>query len=308
MTPLNLGRIHVQRILCPVDLSATSRRALDHARQLAGWYDAELTVLFVRRFEMPPSDFPGGAWAGPPPGVVEPETVLEELRRFSGADSDGSPSIRCEVREGPPVPGIVQAATDIKADLIVLGTHGRSGFDRLMLGSIAEAVLRKAPCPVMTIPPHSSVKPTAHHRRLLAAIDFSPASEHAADYALSLAREDEALVTLLHVNEWPAYPPTWYESAVKTDALRKAVMETAEVELRRLVPDEPEWCRLERRVVTGRAHEEIVRVAHEGAYDLIVMGRHGRAVIAHTLFGSTVNQVVRHADCPVLSVPGRPGE
>jgi nucleotide-binding universal stress UspA family protein len=164
-------------------------------------------------------------------------------------------------------------------------------------------VLRKAPCPVLTIPPKSATQSSVRYRQIVCATDFSPASRVALDYALSLAQADDARLCLLYVNEWPVYPPTWYESAVKTDALREAVLNSARAELARAVPDSArEWCRIEERVVTGRPHEEIVGVAGELQADLIVMGVHGRAVLTHAIFGSTTNQVVRHATCPVLSV------
>lgn len=297
--------LEMERILCPVDLSEVSRHALDHARALATWYGARLTVLHVRPPVLRTLDFPAGAIADPLVEQPDPDAVLAELQTFSQepAGQTGSPS--CVVVEGAPVTRILEFADKEKADLIVLGTHGYRGFDRLMLGSVTESVLRKARCPVMTIPPRASGLGAVNYRRLLCATDFSPASRLGFDYALTLAQERESDLCLLHVNEWPSYPPTWYESADRTDALRKAVIDAAHLELQQAVPESARnWCRIEELVVIGRPHEEIVRVAHERQSDLIVMGVHGRGALTHAIFGSTTNQVVRHAECPVLTVRG----
>jgi nucleotide-binding universal stress UspA family protein len=252
---------------------------------------------------MPPTDFPGGSIAGPAPSGVEPEVVQKALETFAGSDPADPQSLQCRVAEGPTVTEILRIAAEEASDLLVIGTHGRRGFDRLLLGSVAEAVLHKAGCPVLTVPAAAPAAAPALPRRLLVAIDFSPASALGLEYALSLAEEGQSDLCVLHVNEWPAYPPTWYESAAKTEALRQAVIDGAREELRRMVPAEArDWCRIEELVVTGKSHEGIVQEAREHRSDLIVMGVHGRAALSHLILGSTANQVVRHADCAVLTV------
>jgi nucleotide-binding universal stress UspA family protein len=103
---------------------------------------------------------------------------------------------------------ILEEAQLMAADLIVLGTHGRSGIDRVLLGSVTEKVLRKATCAVMTVPPADhTAAPARAGRTIICAVDFSPASIKALSYALSLGQEFEATVLLTHIIDWPANWP-----------------------------------------------------------------------------------------------------
>jgi nucleotide-binding universal stress UspA family protein len=205
------------------------------------------------------------------------------------------------VDEGNPARRILEHARTLPADLIVMGTHGQGGFERLVLGSVAERVLRKATCPVLTVPPRvegGSRLPFAH---LLCPIDFSDSSIAALQFAFSLAQESSARLTLLHVFEWPAN-----ESA-------RRVLETSEfsrqweIETRQrlegLIPaDAHNWCAPEPKLELGKAYQQILSVAASEQVDLIVMGVGDRNMVDLTLFGSTTNQVVRRAACPVLTL------
>jgi nucleotide-binding universal stress UspA family protein len=204
------------------------------------------------------------------------------------------------------VPMILKEARTMHADLIVIGTHGRSGFDHLLLGSVTEKVLRKAECAVMTVPPaDSTAAPAREARTIVCAVDFSPASLRALDYALSLAQELPATLSLIHVFDWPAGRPIPRGVELETVAYRGKAQEDTRARLHALVPDDARaWCETEELVTVGRPHEEIVRHARERDADLIVMGVHGRSSLDVALFGSTVNQVIRHASCPVVTVRG----
>lgn len=138
--------IHITRILCPVDFSEFSRRALDRAIAMATWYESELTVLRVFG-SVPASDLPAVALK-----EVNRERLMTEMRRFVG-QTPPDLSINLLVREAPDVRHEILAQADaLGADLLVIGSHGRSGFERLLLGSVTEKVMRKAPCPVMVVP------------------------------------------------------------------------------------------------------------------------------------------------------------
>ena len=111
------------------------------------------------------------------------------------------------VEVGQAIPHILSAAAVTHADLIVLGTHGASGFEHLLLGSVTEKVLRKAPCPVLTVPPRAHNTSALPFKKILAAVDFSDSSLAALGAALSVAQEADAQLTILHVLDWPEFEP-----------------------------------------------------------------------------------------------------
>src|SRR5688500_17795398 len=175
--------IEIRRILCPVDFSDYSRRALDHAIAIARWYGSTVTALHVV------SPAPAAGY-GPGPGTFPPMVLtavhrahlLAETRAF--VEAEGAPGVGTEavVREGQTAAEIVDQATGMNADLLVIGTHGRSGFERLLLGSVAEKVLRKARCPVLTVPgrlPDAVPAGPGLFKRILCAVDFSESSMNA---------------------------------------------------------------------------------------------------------------------------------
>lgn len=294
--------VRLTAILCPVDLSECSRHALDHALALARSYHAHLTVMEVSWPFIPPMAYPAAAGVFPAPMAVagDIDELREGLRRFAAHGVEAGVEMDLQVREGAVVPTILEEAHRIGADLIVMGTHGRSGFDRLLLGSVTEKILRKAECAVMTVPPADQTKAPARSRRtIVCAVDFSPLAARAVDYALSLAQELQARLLLIHAIEWPPERPMSSSDEREIDALRVA----ARQKLHALVPDEARaWCETEEVAALGRAHEEIVRMARERDADLIVLGIHGRSAFNVVLFGSTANQVVRNATCPVVTV------
>jgi nucleotide-binding universal stress UspA family protein len=295
--------ITIKRILCPVDFSPFSRRALDHAAVLAHWYEAELTVLHVSP-SMPTILGLEPAVSAATLAPYDRETLGRELQQFVGDTAKAKPAPQLLIRSGPPAATILDRATELRADLVVLGTHGRTGFERFMLGSVTEKIVRKAPCPVLTVPSRAAGDPEKPlFARILCGVDFSEASGHAAQYALRLAQEARGRLTMLHVVEWlpddsfakhPGFDVGHYRRSLLTDA-RSRVDE--------LVPPEARnWCDPETRVVCGKPYQEILRVAQNDAADLVVLGVHGRGAVDRMLFGSTTQQVVRQALCPVLTI------
>ena len=145
--------------------------------------------------------------------------------------------------------------------------------------------------------------PVLPYNTILCAVDFSPASTKALSYALSLAQEAAATLVLLHVTQWPTPQQIGSDSSLAAAALADSVRHEAEHKLREAVPAAArEWCEARELVTSGRPHEDIVETAAQEHADLIVMGVHSRAAALTTFFGSTANQVVRHARCPVLVV------
>jgi nucleotide-binding universal stress UspA family protein len=300
--------IEFARILAPVDLSELSVRALAHAGAIAAWYEADLTVLHVVPTFEAMEVQEGGLFA--PVRVVYPvprDQVLEQLRKALTVVSIPAGKVTLAAEAGEPAATIVDQAVATAADLVVMGTHGRSGFDRLLLGSVAEKVLRKAPCPVLTVPPNapSSPPPAVAFRQILCPMDFSSAAMQAFGFALDLARRSNASVTLVHALEWLPEEEPLELAHYTVPEYRQAMARTARERLQALVAREsgtgPDPAIV---VVPGHAHREILRVAGERAADLIVMGAQGRGGPVTASFGSTTQQVVRQAPCPVLTVRG----
>jgi len=295
--------LHIRRIVCPVDFSPISKRALDHAAVIARWYEAELVVLHVVPFMPTLFGFPAAVNTAAV-AAADADAVIPELTRFVEQAEAAVSATETIVRSGSPAAEILRYAAESEADLLVLGTHGRTGFERFMVGSVTEKVLRKAPCPVLSVPPHCEGQPERPvFGRILCGADFSEASDHASGYALSLAQEANGQLTLLHVVDWmpdknlakyPAFDPAAY---------REVVMREARRQLEALVPEEARnWCEPDLRISCGKPYREILRIAAEDQADLIVLGTHGRGPIDRMLFGSTTQHVVRQALCPVLTV------
>jgi nucleotide-binding universal stress UspA family protein len=298
--------IAIHRVVCPVDFSDASRGALDHAAALARWYEARLVALHVVPLVPSTLTFPPAISAA----TLEPiphELFHDELRRFVAPVAELVPA-ETVVVSGDPARTILEQAQGTEADLLVLGTHGRSGFERLVLGSVAEKVLRSAACPVLTVPPAAAQAAPASrppYRRILCPVDFSTTAERALRYAMSLAEEAKARITVLHVLEWFPEQEIREHRHFDVPEYRRFLEEDARRRLAEAVPEEARtWCEPVERVGTGKAYREILRVAVEEGSDAIVMGVHGRGA-AHLFFGSTANHVVRQATCPVLTVRGR---
>lgn len=289
-------RLHVERILCPTDFSDYSVRALGYAATLAKRLEARLSVLHVMPNVV-------AATGGPyfPATQQMRERAASELHAFTEPARTAGAVVAPELREGEVWREIQAMAAELPADLIVMGTHGRSGFEQFLLGSVTEKVLRRSSCPVLTVC-HVAERPRgepALFRRILCATDFSASSPLTIAFALSLAAEQQAELTLLHVLEGLQL----YRAAPEFGPLNRQLEEAARQQLEASVASAArDWCTVQHRVTVGRAHSEIVRVARDQDADLIVMGTHGHSSIASLFFGSTSYHVVRGAGCPVLTV------
>jgi nucleotide-binding universal stress UspA family protein len=293
--------IRIAHVLCPVDFSDISQHALEHAAAIARWYEARLTLLYVFS-NFPVMDVPPLVLKAP-----ERERLLAGLRGMAAAVPREVP-VDCRIEEAPYVHEEILAQLDAThADLLVLGTHGRSGFQRLFLGSVTEKVIRKTTCPTMVVPPRAPHVPAGapvQFRRILCPVDFSESALDALAYAINMAEEADAQLTLLHVVEFS--PPLTEVPLLPAPDLTR-VREAAAAEARRkmhaLIPESARtYCTVETAVVEGRAYREIHRHAIEHQCDLIVMGVHGRGALDLLVFGSTTHHVIRASACPVLIV------
>jgi nucleotide-binding universal stress UspA family protein len=303
--------IDIRRILCPIDFSDHSRRALDHAIAIARWYESTVSVLHVF------SPAPVAAF-GPGSVVFEPivltavdrDQLLAATTAFAKAESAPGVAIEAVVREGNTASEILQQATSIEADLLVIGTHGRSGLERLLLGSVAEKVLRKASCPVMTVPrrlPDAVPAGPVVYKRILCPVDFSESALRALKYATSMAQEADGQLTVLHVvahefEHTADRTSMVYEAGMTIGDLLKEREDALQRRLQEVVAGAPEFCRVESLTTHGKPWREVLRVAAEEQSDLIVMGVQGRGAADILFFGSTTQHVVRDASCPVLTL------
>ena len=295
--------LQLDRILSPVDFSSNSKRALDHAAVMARWYEAELVALHVVPLLPTVFGFPSPVAMGTDPATSE--AVARELSGFVAEAATVVKTVTPVVREGSPAVEILHYAAENDVDLVVLGTHGRSGFERFMLGSVTEKVVRKAPCPVLTVPRHCEGQPERPvFQRIVCGIDFSTAAERALEHALSLAQEANARLTLLHVVDWMADADLGRYPQFDAAGYRRMVMRDVRERLEGLVPAEArDWCDLDVRVACGKPYRELLRFAETEAMELIVLGVHGAgAIVDRMLFGSTTQHVVRQAACPVLTI------
>jgi nucleotide-binding universal stress UspA family protein len=287
-----------RKLLCPVDFSPGSQHALQVATRMAREADAELVL--VHAWYVPPAAF-GGEY--PIPIDLVQEVVADVQRRLAAATDDatrlGAPRVTSRVLHGVPWDQIVEAAReDPPVDLIVMATHGRSGLARVLLGSVAEQVIRHAPCSVLAARAPGGVQP---FRKVLCPIDFSEESRHALARVAELAVPGGAGITLLHV----------IEPAITLSNLPMGENNLPAVD-RRVAGELARWASDLENQVSVPVNTEI-RIGRPGvqtlgvldadpSFDLVVMGSHGRTGIRRVLLGSVAEKVLRHAACPVLIV------
>lgn len=295
----------INTVLCPLDFSDASRHALDHAIAIAGWYRAKLVALHTYHPVFLP--VPGLAMAGAVdnsiPDANAVEQMTDEMTALLRPAKTAGLVTEALVQMGTPTIEILAAATSLHADLIVMGTHGATGFDHAILGSVTEKVLRRAHCPVLTVPPRAHATSKLPFKKLLCPVDFADPSLAALESALSLAQESDAHVTILHVLEWPTDMEPLVNRPINVPEYRQFREHDAAAHLAKLVPDgAAHWCSASTRLAHGKPYRAILEIAAEESADLIVLGMHGRNAIDLMLFGSTTNQVVRRATCPVLTI------
>jgi nucleotide-binding universal stress UspA family protein len=293
--------LEIKLILCPIDFSEFSVRAYHHAVSLAEHYQAKLVAQHVvELWRHPSASFAASA------GLYEEfeqtlrESGSEQLQEFVKNHTHDEIQPELVVQEGVAADSILSFAQAEKTDVIVMGTHGRRGFDRLMLGSVTDRVMRRAPCPVLAVGKASHDSMAAdeerHHPRHLSRIlfctDFSENSERALNYALSARAEYDAELTLLHVLE-EVSPPAKKEEAI-TRATEQLVT---------LIPSEGrKTLKIKTAVRIGKPYRQIIQLALEAQIDLVTMGVHGRGELDLAVFGSTTYRVMQLGSCPVLAV------
>ena len=292
--------LEVNRILCPLDFSEFSMRAYRHALSLAEHYRSKLIALHtVEVLRHPSASFAVTADLYDEYSQSLHGRGEEQLQEFVKNNTHNQAQPELLVDEGIAADSILGCAQEQKADLIVMGTHGLRGFDRLMLGSVTDRVMRKAACPVLAVrEPFRDAAAADQERhsphrldRILACVDFSDDSEQALNYAFSATAEYDAQLTLLHVLEK-------VPSAAKTD---EAIAEIT-AQLDKLIPPERRNApKIKTAVRVGKPYQQIIQFAQEAQIDLATMGVRGRGALDVAVFGSTTYRVMQLGPCPVLT-------
>jgi nucleotide-binding universal stress UspA family protein len=287
-------RIQFSNILFPTDFSAFSEAALPYAEALARRYDAQLYPAHV----VPPEPYHGLPMEPFPVTLDYAWRAAEaSLAELDGLDELKDIHHQVLLKQGPLWEAISSMAAKNRVDLIVLGTHGRTGLSRLAMGSVAEEIYRRASCPVLCVGPrvpHESNQ-APEFRRILFPTDFSAASRAALPFALTLAEESHSQLVLLHLIP---LVPVMDRETVKAAAIDK---------LKTMIPpDASDWCTPEFDVRFEFPPEAIVRAAKRHNSDVIVMGvrQNGHARAVSHLPWATATEVVATAPCPVLTVRG----
>ena len=255
---------------------------------------------------------------GPGPVTFEPivltaadrDQLLADTKAFVEAELAPGVAVGTVIREGNTTAEILDQASSMNADLLVMGTHGRSGFERLLLGSVAEKVLRKARCPVLTVPrrlPDAVPSGPVVFKRIICALDFSECAMQALKYALSLAQEADGCLTVVHVLAPDVVGQVGIgEEHVSLATFQRRQEEEARQLLEKAVPDSAgAYCKTDSMLLRGKPGREILRIASNRQAELIVMGVQGRGAADLLFFGSTTQHVVREASCPVLTLRGQ---
>jgi len=283
--PQVVGDVTIRHILCAVDLSGPAAKALSYAAALRSALGAELSVLFVD-----------------PDTTERPQDVASRgLTAFIAATLGPAPDVRPIQRQGEPIDEILRTSATLACDLVVMGTHGHTGVQRLLLGSVAESVLRRSLAPVLVVP-HAMAKreDPARLDSVICAVDFAANAQRVVEYAVSVATTTGARLVVAHVLEWseeadslPSPDTSGFPTSEDDAVARLNTLLTSEQRAR----FSPELA-----VGYGSPGDELLRLAKERGADLMVLGVRRRNALDLVLFGSTVRRVLRDAPCPVLTV------
>ena len=204
------------------------------------------------------------------------------------------------IRQGTPADIVSRLASEQQADMVIAATHGKAGFKRLLLGSVTEKLIKTLHCPLLVLPAQErDFKPPAvtemKLKKILVGCDFSPDSQLALDYGLSLAQEFQAVLCLSHVIK-----PSLYKNERKGI---KQLHDRLEKKLDGMIPETcRDWCTAKSVLLDGEPYIALMDYAREHEVDMIVLGIRGHTLWEKLLVGSTTDRLIRHSPIPVLAV------
>ncbi|MFW6089431.1 MAG: universal stress protein [Gemmatimonadota bacterium] len=283
--------LHIETILCPTDLSDASVQAVPLATHFARLHGADLHLVHIHLLHtMSPEEddvpFPGE------------QAARVALEASAGGISWNQVVHRVE-RGINAAPTIVDYADANDVDLIVMGSHGRRGFRRLMLGSVTAEVVRSARRPVLVVRHEEDAAPPTEVDRLVVPVDFSPASQQAVDVAVELAATLDVPIELLHAVEPIPYVQMAYPIAVDDGEFKAH----AQRRLDEMVEKLDTTGEVRTTIAVDMAEQAVIDAAYRSSAPLVVMASHGHSGLARVLLGSTTERLLRNAPCPVLVVP-----
>jgi nucleotide-binding universal stress UspA family protein len=297
--------LRIKKILYPTDFSRCAGHALPHTLHLAETYGAEVHLLHALVLH----EADPGNLSHRLPDMEDLYLALEEhadTQMKTAIEDHGRAGFTiksAQVRAISAAGAILDYATENEIDVVVMGTHGRRGLRRLLLGSVAEEVVRLAPCPVLTVPEREERASPDHIERIVVPVDFSEHAGLALEYAVRLGEAYGANLHLLHVVDeviYPDfYPPVIPSGGSITEELRDQSLERMKALLSSF-----EDTNATVHVRAGRAAPEIADFAENKDADLVVIASHGLTGISHVLLGSVTEQLIRRAPCPVFTVKG----
>ena len=289
-------------LVCALDFSEGSEAALVRAADLAERLHARLHLLHVSPV------FQSEYGRLPQPAVPETETKTK-IRSFAERVLGGPETVEVlgpvvSARDGAYAgESILSYTREVGAGLLVLGTHGRQGVRHLLIGSVAEEVVRLANCPVLTVPNASSRTAPGPDAPVLVPVDFSAPSLHALALAKTFAASFDAPVELVHVLlDAGSYPPFYLEGGMLSPNALEEIEAEARDHLAHFDNEVDGKAAVRYHVLFGVPHREIATLMEEGGYGLTVMATHGLTGLRHALLGSVTERTLRRACCPVLSV------
>lgn len=306
-TPSASENIQLKTILSTTDFSDESRSGVRYAVALAEKLGAAVALLHVIEPRSWLSELGSVVPAREDSEVVAlARAQLATLAKREGK-GDVAVTFSVSVQTGNPFHAITTAARQQMADLIVIATHGHTGFERVLLGSTAERVVRHAPCPVLTVPTRATTKRTGKTppfklKKILVPIDFSNTAKDALPWATHLAVHFGAELVLLHVAE--KFPIDYLLGSGLMNETIVPLMKQAEADLEQMAGSlsKSTGVNVSAVVSNGKPFEVICQTAKTLGAELIVLTTHGYAGLKHVWLGSTAERVVRHAPCPVLAV------
>ena len=297
-------RVQFKKILCASDFSDFSNQTVSYGVALAKEFGASLIVCHV--IDLSSVAIYGEFQLDP---VGQQNRIMEDANaQLEALTGDQPVAWEPLITVGKAADEISRAVEEKSIDLVIAATRGRSGFKRLILGSVTETLMRTLTCPLLVVrsPEHEFVNPPEQEVRLqkiLVGCDFSPDSGLAFEYGLSLAQEFQAELHLAHVIEPPVQPNLLIEETYVSGEIQEDYHNQLIQKLKDMVPGEAaNWCTPQTSIMEGQPYEELVKYADTRDIDMIVLGVRGHGLVKTLFLGSTTDRVIRNSPCPVLSV------
>ena len=288
--PLTTVGVSIRNVLIATDFSHYSDAAMRYGFEVARRYQAQPYLVYVT----PADEY---LLAGPEALMYARDAARRDMLELKAQvkqslSYEEGKDYRALMLQGSAADSILECAREKRADLIVVGTHGRGGLGKVLMGSVAERVFRHSTVPVLTIGPHQHRR-NADPRSILLATNCSPVSECAAAYACSLAYEHRATLSVLHAIE---------RAPDEASGDRERLKRATEEKLANLIGPAAEGLNVCYRVLFGQPVTAILRTATACDAGYIVLGVHQRSGLLDRLKWPTAYSVVRDASCPVLTV------